>query len=221
MAKLAQRIPVGADEESVRTECLVLRAEKLSVSDSVESFWVNNVFSPTFGGEALKYPNLTKLVKASFALAHSNASVEREFSESGNVLEENRTSMALRTLNVRLDSRDGLRRRGGEAHLVPITSKLLRLAKSAYASYQLFLEEKGKRENEELQRKGEEKALLKTKETELALKRKNVDEMEASLKRLSSEKDAQSRATSVLLRTTQVKLGLAVRIVMLMCAFTS
>ena len=137
----------------------MLQAEKLSVSDSMETFWQNNVFSFTFGGEAPKYPNLTKLVKASFALAHSNAFVERGFSESGNVFEENRTSMALRTLNARLDSREGQRRCGAQAHLVSIASKLLRLAKSAQASYQLFLEEKGKRENEELQRKAEKKAL--------------------------------------------------------------
>lgn len=57
----------------------------------------------------LKYPNILKVVKASLALSHGNATIERGFSISVRILTGDRASMCESTLNALMTTKSALR----------------------------------------------------------------------------------------------------------------
>lgn len=65
-------------------------------------FW-RIVFDCELPCKSKKYPNLTILVKAALLLFHGSADVERSFSDSPNILTDDKSSMSIELLNVRLN----------------------------------------------------------------------------------------------------------------------
>lgn len=108
----------------------------------IDDFWFQ-IFSlktpPDF-----RYPFITKVVKAALSLTHGSAAVERGFSESGNILTDDRANLSEKTLNAILSVRNGLKYDVMEAYKVPITGELMNLARKAHREYQLYKEEEKK-----------------------------------------------------------------------------
>lgn len=88
----------------------------------------------------VKFPQMAKIVKASLALSHGNADVERSFSKSKRVLTEDGAQMSERTLNAGMTILDAMKMYENNASKVPITKELLSLGRFARSSYSDFLE---------------------------------------------------------------------------------
>lgn len=129
-----------------------------------------------------KYPNLTNLVKTSLLIFHGSADVERSFSDSANILTDNKTSMSIELLNARLNIKSALKQYQNKIEDIPITNELLKMVKLAGTLYKENMERK-KRETEEAQKKREE-----DKKTKEAMKKKK-DEMEENKKTLLALED--------------------------------
>ena len=102
-----------------------------------------------------KYPYTTKVAKAILSLVHGSTGL----------LTSNRSNMDERRFNAQCAILDGLKIYDNESYKVPTTSKLLRLAQDAHRSYQIYLEDQ-KREEDEMkeQKEKDEKILAKEKE---------------------------------------------------------
>ena len=129
-----------------------------------------------------KYPNLTNLVKTSLLIFHGSADVERSFSDSANILTDNKTGMSIELLNARLNIKSALKQYQNKIEDIPITNELLKMVKLAGTLYKENMERK-KRETEEAQKKREEDKKIKE-----AMKKKK-DEMEENKKTLLALED--------------------------------
>lgn len=90
--------------------------------------------------ELIRYPTVTRVVKAALALAHGSAYVEREFARSGTFLAKNKAIMSERNLNAKMSIKEGIRYDGISLQLL-MTAKLIYLGRRAYASYMRHQEE--------------------------------------------------------------------------------
>ena len=95
-----------------------------------------------------KYPYTTKVAKVILSLVHVSTGVKRGFSELGNLLTSNRSNMDERRFNAQCAILGGLKMYDNKSYKVPTTSKLLRLAQDAHRSYQIYLENQKREEDE-------------------------------------------------------------------------
>lgn len=151
--KMVECLPVDLDIDQVSIEWKLLQLDSdvdFNCDCRIDIFW-NKVFelSSPHNNESPRYPSISTLVKASLALSHGSADVERGFSRSGRVLTEDRAQMSERMLNSQLAVIDGLKIFENKTHCVPITKELLKLAQGAHRSYQTYLDELKRREKEE------------------------------------------------------------------------
>lgn len=131
----------------------------------IDHYWKAVIEQKGSTGE-LKYPTLSKVIKAAIILPHGNADVERGFSVSNNVLTEDRTDMSVETLNGLLLTKDALAFHDPEKQLpssLPITRSLLQSCCSAYGTYQARLEREKVRKQEEAKKAEEQEKHLKRK----------------------------------------------------------
>ena len=119
-----------------------------------------------------KYPYTTKVAKAILSLVHGSTGVKRGFSESGNLLTSNRSNIDERWFNAQCAILDGLKMYDNKSYKVPNTSKLLRLAQDAHRSYQIYLEDQ-KRVEDEMKKQKEKDEKILDKEKEIAGNFKN------------------------------------------------
>lgn len=116
-------LDLNIDEDSLSDEWKLLQLEDLSsynLSIRIDHFW-RQIFEISNVCNEPKYPLLTKVVKAALSLAHGSSDVECGFSISRNQLPADRAAMTEKTLNARLNIRDGLKIYNGRPELVPIT----------------------------------------------------------------------------------------------------
>jgi hypothetical protein len=216
MCNLARALPAQVPLDVLQDEMkhlLLIKGERVP-EDDAERFW-RNVFELKNSDGASQFPLLTVVVKGVFTLSHSNADVERGFSISGSMLTPLTNRMELRMLNARLLVRDSLKLTyGNEAANVIISKDLLSLARCAHQSYQAFLDQEKKKQDEdrlrleaEVQRKNEEAENKKR----LELKRKGAESMEASLADSLREEKAEAEVVSHLLKDAKKKLEEAVK----------
>lgn len=108
VVKLAAVLPIEYSEHALVDEWKLLKLEEeKSGSDKnpVDVYW-SQFFEKTYTCGEKKYPAVTKIVKAALALSHGNADVERGFSLSGNILNEDTANICERTLDAHLTVRD-------------------------------------------------------------------------------------------------------------------
>jgi hypothetical protein len=181
------RLDTLADEWKLLQQSSVSGNERAAASASsprrIDEEW-NAVVSEKNVLGSPKYPVLSGIVKTSLILAHGSADVERRFSRSRRVLTEDRACMSERTLNGRLNVIDGMARYKNRAELVPITKRLLALARNAWNSYERYLEDERKKKEELKQREEDEaehrEAERKKKEC-LQNKKQRIDQLENEL----------------------------------------
>ena len=148
------------------------------VKDRVDHWWrkVFQVLEEKMSEAPLE---LIRLVKLTLSLPHGQAGVESGFSNSKSII-ENRESLSME--NVKSQKMvQGLVRRAGGAHNVPITAAMLSKVRSSYQHYKKELEEE-----REKKRKAEEDANaaaeLKKKKEEYEAEKKTWDDEKAQLK---------------------------------------
>jgi hypothetical protein len=136
--KIATTLPMKVSEGMLQDEWKLLQHEnvKHEENERIDHF-CRKVFKIRNGFDEPKYPTVTTIVKASLALSHGNADVERAFSISGKFLTNDKTAM-----NARLNIKDGLSHFDNKPELVQITKQLLRAAHQANQNYQLYLQRK-------------------------------------------------------------------------------
>jgi len=140
-------MPFKIDNNKLVDEWKLLRFESLpNAKTRIDHFW-NNIFDLKSGLGEIKYPTVTKVVKACLTLSHGSAEVERGFSRSGNILTDDKSAMSCRMLNGRLNIQNGLSRYNKKPELIPMTKELLLSARLAHSKYVNFLEESKKKEN--------------------------------------------------------------------------
>jgi hypothetical protein len=179
----------------------------------IDEEW-NTVVSEKNAIGSLKYPTLASVVKASLILAHGSADVERRFSRSRRILTQDRARMSERTLNGRLNVIDGIARYNNKAELVPITKRLLTLARNAWNSYERYLEEERKKKEEEKQREKDEADHVEAerKKSEcLKSKKERIAQLENQLGEKKQEAKSKGQIVDTLLKEANDRLVSAVK----------
>lgn len=153
VVKLANELPIeNIDISLLSVEWSILQGEDkisfvLDNNERIDSFW-SKIFNIKFNSN-YKYSEITRVVKAALSLIHGSSQVEREFSESGLFLSEDKTQMSERTLNALINVSDGLKDYNNCSYLVPLTNDLIKRTKNAHSSYKNYLDlELKKKENE-------------------------------------------------------------------------
>lgn len=189
IVKISKLLPIKSiDENTLSVEWRLIQLDEDIVFPSPENNYqrIDTFWSKIFllcNGSKLRYPVTTVTVKAVLSLVHGSAGVERGFSVSANILSDDRANMAERTLNSQLSISDGLKTFENKIHEVPITSELIKLARNAHRSYQLYLEEERRKKAEELQKKEKDQELIR-KEREKA---KSLEKAKQTMKVLETK----------------------------------
>ncbi|XP_048511379.1 uncharacterized protein LOC125500995 [Athalia rosae] len=176
--KIVDALPLEISSIKLADEWKMLAMEKLpdNKSQRIDHFWREIMKLKTGLGEQ-KYPNISKIVKASLSLSHGSADIERGFSSSGRILTQDKTAMSLKTLNAKIYIKDGMKRFQNKPELVPMTKKLILAAESAHLKYKNYLEEVARAAKEEEVTRNAEKP-------EIEKKRALKEKMEQSRKKL-------------------------------------
>jgi len=85
----------------------------------IDVYW-NLIITQKSENGNLKYPLLSKVVKAALSVSHGNADVERGFSCTANYLTGDRASMSEKILNAALVVKDAIKMYDNRVALVPI-----------------------------------------------------------------------------------------------------
>lgn len=117
-----------------------LTVMKRNKSTHIDTYW-SQILETTKDDGSFKFPTVGKVVKAALTLSHGNADVERNFSSSGNIMSEGKSSLTVRTLNAILTVKTILREYENKPQNIEITKELLQLANLAGVSYHNFLEQ--------------------------------------------------------------------------------
>jgi hypothetical protein len=211
-----RRLDTLADEwKMLQQSCSSSSNAQASVSSPkrIDEEW-NTVVSEKNAIGSLKYPTLASVVKASLILAHGSADVERRFSRSRRILTQDRARMSERTLNGRLNVIDGIARYNNKAELVPITKRLLTLARNAWNSYERYLEEERKKKEEEKQREKDEADCVEAerKKSEcLKSKKERIAQLENQLGEKKQEAKSKGQIVDTLLKEANDRLVSAVK----------
>lgn len=166
-------------EDKILDEYRLLQLQKINTESPqykysrIDDFWavcLNNN----------RFPSLSKFIKSVICVSHGQGDVERRFSNSGNVLTNEKTNMSIRTLNARLNAVDGIKRfvlkRKFDKHF-------LNMANCARSNYRLYLEdEKNKKVIADEQSKKEKEQTEQEKN-----KLKRIKEMEHSVKNYDTQ----------------------------------
>lgn len=135
-----------------------------------------------------KYPNLTVLVKAALLVYHGSADIERSFSDSANILTDEKTSMSVELLNARLNVKSALKQYENKIENIPITNEMIKMVRVVGTLYRENMDRK-KKEAEEAKKKGEEEKRL------LEDRRKKKEEIEGDKRTLVALEDDLKRKT--------------------------
>lgn len=221
IAMISEAMPfAGFDTMSIKDEWRLLQLDLRSASTAnsnsqIDSFWAKIIYMEgEQGTDTLKYPQISRVVKAALCLSHGNSDVERSFSISANVLTEDKCKMSERMLNARLWICDALRNRyENKVCNVPITTALMNLARNAHRSYKLYLEEQKKIQEEKTKKNNEEKEKVR-KEQELRLKlsekKASIEEMEKKTKEFEKQKKEAQKSSDALLAEAKERLSTAI-----------
>lgn len=208
----AKALPFEVQTDILIDEWKLLQGEKHPETDisniRIDVYWSHFFgLKNSFGG--IKYPVVSKVVKALLSLSHGNADVERGFSTSALILTDNRASMSEKTLNSYMVVKYALKKYNNLPHAVPITKELLNLARISHQKYDEYLEKKRKTKEQDYQirvkkeiRKEEEKKRLE----ELKLNKTKLEAEENKLAELRQLEDTKSKQADKLLKEVSERL---------------
>ena len=122
----------------------------------IDEYWARVLNVKNAAGHK-KYCTLGKVVRASLSLSHGNADVERCFSINKKVVTPDRVSLGQDAVCAVRLVKEAIRIHGdGQVSGIPVTHRMLQLARSAYSTYKDHIDKK-KAENE-FKRKAKEQA---------------------------------------------------------------
>jgi predicted outer membrane protein len=178
---------------------------KNMTSARIDVLW-NSVFSLKNHQGQTKYPLVSKIVKAALCMSHGNADVGRDFSWSGRIMTEEKSSMKVKMLNARLIVSDALKKFENRPEIVPITRELLNLGRNACQSYKLYLEAERSRQAEvESKRKEEEEEKKR-----MLSEKKTIEHLEKDLIEKKSVEKEKRQVAERLLQEANEKLKKAI-----------
>ena len=105
---------------------------------------------------------MTKAVEAALVLPHGNADVERGMSENNRVVTAERNKLGEDTINGLRATKDMVKfsdPQHQKSESIPINTKILSVARSAYSVYQRKLEEDKREEERERERQKKQREL--------------------------------------------------------------
>lgn len=221
--KVSEKFPFKVDPGELGDEWCLLKSEQeifdkmktfsreQSDVSRVEYFW-REVFKVQRDTN-LKYGNIAKVVKACLSLSHGSAEVERGFSASNNILTPDKSSLSLRTLNARLNIRDGLTRYNYQPHLFVVPQVLIDKAKVAYKSYQTYLENQRKQKEEEERRILEKQNRVREEKERLkkvTCDKQTIQQLEDKLKRIRNDEKSDGKELDLILKEGTERLKKAI-----------
>jgi len=190
--KLAIAVPFDIQNDLLLDEWKLLQQEKdvkENISIRIDTYW-QTFFIQTNATGNLKYPCVTKIVKSCLSLVHGSADVERNFSTSGKMLTDERSSMGERILNALLTTKDSLKHYYNKPHQVFITKKLITMAKGAHKHYTNYLEEQKfiKEKNKQIEKqKEQQKQKLEEIQNNMEYRKQRIQKQEQLLKSVREE----------------------------------
>lgn len=151
--------------------------------ERIDTYWVRIFNLQTPSGP--RYPLIAQVVKAALSLPHGNGEVERGFSESSLQMTDDKSNMGERMLNAKLTISDAIKKYENLIYKIPVTKDMIKFGRSAYRSYQNYLDERKRKEEMEraqellsaAEKEKEKKAL-----ENLAKEVKNVNILQEELK---------------------------------------
>lgn len=149
LAKLLPAKDINEDQLKIEWKLLSFEEEislKLKENERIDDFWEKVFKLKTDSNE--KYPTIKSIVKVALSVSHGNSNVERGFSEAGLYLTKDKASMGIRMLNALLTIKDAMKQFNCETHKVPIPLELIRAGQSAHKSYQNYLDQIAKLEED-------------------------------------------------------------------------
>lgn len=152
LLKVLDLLVINFDKDIILAEFKILRRDsEINLArfekQRIDNFWTFIAKINDVEGNA-KYKTLAEAALQCLTLAHGNATVERAFSRSRQLLTEEKCSMKACTLNSMLYIQDFIRNFcNNRPELVVISKDLLTLGRIAYKSYNSYLEEERKKNN--------------------------------------------------------------------------
>lgn len=210
---IARNLPIEVDLDLLKDEWLMLQQEKeelvFSKTTRIDDYW-QQFFKITLNN-SVKYPTVERVVKTALSLVHGSADVERAFSDSGRTLTDERNQMNERMLDSLLIVKDFIKLYDGKVHQIPITQKLISLARKACANYQQYLADEALKKNKREESKTKEKAEKEAFQIKTAQVSNEIKEKEHEMISKNEEKSLKRSASSKLFKeaSKRLKEGLA------------
>ncbi|KAK3931985.1 Zinc finger protein 862 [Frankliniella fusca] len=215
--RVARALPINVSVTRFLDEFKLLQTEDLPAwnpeTGRVDHFW-RKVFQIKSVDNEAKYPLVSKVFKAALAVSHGSSDVERGFSESGNVLTDDKTRMNERTLNAKLNIKSGLNFYQNKPQLVPMSKDLLLSGRLAHSKYKEYLEAERKKEDEAKRRKEEAEEDVRKRAEFMKSQnkmRRSIADMESKVKELKRAEKEETKASEQLLSEGQKKLEKALK----------
>ena len=162
----------------------------------IDEYWARVLNVKNAAGHK-KYCTLGKVVRASLSLSHGNADVERCFSINKKVVTPDRVSLGQDTVCAVRLVKEAIRIHGdGQVSGIPVTHRMLQLARSAYSTYKDHMDKK-KAENE-FKRKAKEQAheqLIEEERLKLETEKAKLQKKEARDKFCKLQKQLDQKQT--------------------------
>ncbi|KAK3923387.1 Reticulocyte-binding protein 2-like protein a [Frankliniella fusca] len=210
------RLDLSVDEDSLKDEWRVLKMEELPLFQPqmrIDHFW-SKIFDMTGPDGQPKYPNISKVVKATLPISHGSSDVERGFSESKHQLRPEQSRMEERLLNAKLWVKDGLKVYEGRPDFVPMTRELLDAGHRAYRSYADHMQEEKEKEEARLRREAEAVEERRARE-EIEMKQRedqaSIETMQKKISKAEEEERDQRQAADKLVEDATRKLEEAIK----------
>ncbi|KAK3911869.1 Stress response protein nst1 [Frankliniella fusca] len=199
--RVARALPINVSVTRFLDEFKLLQTEDLPAwnpeTGRVDHFW-RKIFRVKSVDNEAKYPLVSKVFKAALAVSHSSSDVERVFSESGNVLTDDKTRMNERTVNAKLNIKSGLNFYLNKPQLVPMSKDLLLSGRLAHSKYKEYLEAERKKEDEAKRRKEEAEEDVRKRAEFMKSQnkmRRSIADMESKVKELKGAEKEETKAS--------------------------
>jgi hypothetical protein len=204
-------------EWQVTADTAIDKKQQITHSDkpaAIDEYWAQVTSIKNAVGLS-KYSCLGKLVRACLSLSHGNADLERSFSVNKQVVTADRVSLGQETIGALRVVKEAIRIHGnGQVSEIPVTHRMLQLARSAYSLYKQHLEKK--KAEAEMKRRSTEQERNKLLEEEKALQQKKQDkakriQLHKELDKRQTEQSNILKAAECLLADAEKKLSDAVK----------
>lgn len=207
--QIAASLPQGINIENVSQAVdewkMYLLDDTAQVDLPIEKFW-SHIFQLTDAQGNLKYANLANVVQSALALSHGNSDVERSLSLNKKLVTTERNRLGEETIVALRTIKDAVRHHGGP-HQVPMTRKLMELAKTSRQSYSDHLDKQKEIEKQRVQQAEKEEKECQM----LAARNKELEDEDVVLMEEEKKQEHALLLAEDLLKDSNKKLSTAIQ----------